>query len=275
MILLVLTVLGLCLGSFVNALVWRLHEQLTQKSNKKNPALSILRGHSMCPHCHHRLSAKDLVPLLSWLSLGGKCRYCHEPISWQYPLVEVVLPIAMIVSYVYWPLSFHAAGLFEFGVWLVVLVGLLALAVYDVRWMILPSRIVKPLIGLSLLQVLVVVDFYHGGLSTLLGALWGVLIAAGLFYVLFQASKGKWIGGGDVKLGIAIGLLLGGPLMSLLMIFVASVIGAAVALPMLLTGRTRLSSRLAFGPFLIVATVVVRLFGAGLIAWYKRQYVGF
>jgi len=96
MIVVVLVVLGLCLGSFVNALVWRIHEQDRLTGKKKKPhkkqldRLSILHGRSMCPDCHHELKPKDLVPLFSWLSLHGKCRYCHKPISWQYPVVELL-----------------------------------------------------------------------------------------------------------------------------------------------------------------------------------------
>src|SRR5580700_9634934 len=120
MIIVVLAVLGLCLGSFVNALVWRLHEQSNPKQktkNKKQKAkqlsaneLSILRGRSMCPDCHHQLAAKDLVPVISWLDLRGKCRYCHRPISIQYPLVELATAGLFVFSYFFWPLAFNGVG---------------------------------------------------------------------------------------------------------------------------------------------------------------------
>src|SRR5690606_6942893 len=95
MIIAVLALLGLCLGSFVNALVFRVHAQSKLKSGskkkigKRDVDLSVSRGRSVCIHCGHELAAKDLIPLLSWLLLRGKCRYCHRPISWQYPLVEL------------------------------------------------------------------------------------------------------------------------------------------------------------------------------------------
>ncbi len=279
MVYVILGILGLCLGSFVNALVWRLHEQELEtakhRPNKKYlRQLSISKGRSLCPACRHELAAWDLIPVISWLWLKGRCRYCQTPISWQYPAVELIAPLIMTLSYVYWPLPLRGVGLLEFVVWLVVVIGFLALAVYDLRWFVLPSKIVYPLIGLALVQLLVVASFYHGGAATLLGALWGILVAAGIFYVLFQISKGTWVGGGDVKLGVVIGLLLGGPLMSILMLFIASMVGSIVALPLLATGRARAKSRLPFGPFLIVATVIVRLFGAAMIVWYKRQYAG-
>src|SRR3954465_436221 len=104
MIIAVLVVLGLCLGSFVNALVWRLHEQ-EEGGSKKAAAkkLSIIKGRSMCPHCKHALKPIDLIPVISWLSLRGKCRYCSKPISIQYPIVELSTALLFVVSYIWWP----------------------------------------------------------------------------------------------------------------------------------------------------------------------------
>lgn len=281
----ILILLGLALGSFVNALVWRVHEQdalkgKTQKvRGKKLPAtshqppakdLSILKGRSMCPHCKHSLKAADLLPVVSWLALKGKCRYCGEPIGWQYPAVELAVSVLYVVSYLVWPQPFDAANLTAFIVWLFAVPALMALLVYDVRWMLLPNRIVFPLTAVAGLGVLVQAvgkqDF-----SVVIGAAMALVIAGGLFYVLFQVSGGKWIGGGDVKLGFALGLLLLRPELAFLMLFLSSLIGTLVVLPGLLSGKLKRTSRLPFGPFLIVATIIVKLFGAGFIEWYKRQ----
>src|SRR5690242_7308270 len=111
-----LVVLGLCLGSFVNALVWRLHEQEELKIakpkgwRKRLRELSIMRGRSMCPHCRYQLAVVDLVPVVSWLSLRGKCRYCSKPIGWQYPVVEAGVAVLFALSYVWWPLALHGYG---------------------------------------------------------------------------------------------------------------------------------------------------------------------
>src|SRR5262245_33007691 len=129
----ILTLLGLCLGSFVNALVWRIHE--AHKGNK----ISIFTGRSQCPHCHHQLAAKDLVPVLSWLIIRGRCRYCGQPISKQYPLVELAMVAVFIVSYAYWPGGFYGTGAWVLLIsWMAVSVGLLALLIYDLKWMLLP-----------------------------------------------------------------------------------------------------------------------------------------
>ncbi len=294
MVIVALIVLGLCLGSFVNAFVWRLHEQeLLEAENesrtksKKSGAkklstassrltaqdLSITKGRSMCVHCHHELSARDLMPVLSYVWLRGKCRYCHKPID-DNPLAELITPLLFVVSYVYWPYSLHGQGLFMFCVWMVFLVGFVTLALYDFKWFLLPERVVFPLIALGLIQVLVVAILYHGGWQTLLLALWGVLISSGLFYGLFVVSKGAWIGFGDVTLGIVLGLILGGPGKAFLLLFVASLLGTLVALPLLVTGKAKRGTHLPFGPFLLLAAIIVYLFGTSLIDWYTGQFLG-
>lgn len=279
-IIVVLIVLGLALGSFVNALVWRIHEQAelsekkaSQKRQKYAKDLSIVTGRSMCIHCHHQLAIKDLIPLASWLWLRGKCRYCQQPIGWQYPLVEGLTAGLFIFSYTFWPVVFHGAGLVEFLCWLAFLTGFMALGVYDLKWYLLPNRIVYPLLVLALIQVLIVFGIFHTGSGMLLGSVWGALVGGGLFWMLFQVSKGKWIGGGDVKLGALLGLLIGGPVASALLIFVASLAGSAVSLPLIASGKIKRTSLVPFGPFLLLAAIVMRLFGASLISWLRQRAI--
>lgn len=278
---------GLILGSFANALVWRLHEQeelrekIAELEEKKASGardkkieklraelrpLSMSRGRSMCSKCHHPLAAKDLVPLLSWLYLRGKCRYCRQPIQ-DPPLMEAGLPVAFVVSYLLWPLQFSSYGLVAFIFWLAFLTAFAALALYDIRWFILPDRIVWPLVLLAAIQVLLHAFLFDGGVEVLVSAFWGVLIASGLFYVLHQVSKGEWIGGGDVKLGLVLGLLVGGPLPALFLIFVASTLGTLASIPMLLQRKLKRTSIIPFGPFLMLAAVIIVLFGERLTDW--------
>lgn len=271
MIIAVLTVLGLCFGSFVEALTWRLHQQDLPKKKRaaSDKELSIATGRSMCPHCKHTLGALDLIPLFSWIALRGRCRYCKTPIGWQAPAIEAFMATLFVVSYAYWPRPLEGLGLFEFVLWLPALVGLVALLVYDLRWMLLPNRIVYPLTGLALIQVLGAALFLDAGFQYVLNAGFGLLIAGGIFYVLFQISKGEWIGGGDVKLGFALGLILGSATSALMMLFIASLLGTLVALPGLVSKRLSRTSKLPFGPFLIIATIIIVLFGANLDAAYE------
>jgi leader peptidase (prepilin peptidase)/N-methyltransferase len=279
MIAVVLIFLGLIFGSFVNAFVWRLHEQEELRDRKKKPTkaqldkFSILKGRSMCPDCRHELAAKDLVPVFSWLSLRGKCRYCGKPISWQYPAVEASTAALFAISYWYWPADFSGVGLFQFIIWLGFVVAFMALAVYDLRWYLLPNRVVYPLIIVAALET-VIIAIWGADIGLLLKPLLGALVIAGTFWVLFQVSAGKWIGGGDVKLAVVLGLLAGTPLKALLVLFFSSVIGTICSIPILLKGKKGLKVQVPFGPFLLAATVVVVLFGTAIIDWYTDRLLG-
>lgn len=268
---LILFVLGLACGSFVNALVWRLHEQAKGKATKAKADLSILRGRSQCPECGHRLSALDLVPLLSWLMLRGKCRYCKKPISAQYPIVELLAALTFAGSYVFWPQVVHLNGQWLLlYTWLVASVGLLALAVYDLRWMLLPSRILYPTLLVAAAGRLAYILAYQPHRAHAF-VLWlgSLAVASGVFWLLFTVSQGKWIGFGDVRLGLITGTLLADPAKALAMIFIASLIGSLAVVPSLSKGQKTLASRLPYGPFLISSTALLVVFGDQLIDWYK------
>lgn len=274
MIIALLVVLGLIFGSFVNALVWRVHEQ-AKKPKAKNDSLSVLRGRSMCPHCRHELAARDLVPVFSWLSLKGRCRYCKKPISAQYPVVEAAMAAIFALSYVFWPGSLELTGQWALLItWLAVSVALLSLLVYDYKWMELPNRIIYPAFGAALLGRLVYITFFapNKAHSILMLAL-SILVASGMFWLLYTASGGRWIGYGDVRLGLVTGTLLAGPDLSFLMIFLASIIGTLAVLPGLALKHRSFNSKLPFGPFLIAATAIALLFGGQLIDWYKHLFL--
>lgn len=280
--------LGMIFGSFVNALVWRWHgqDELNEKigklqAKKKRTAaddkrlaemqtelrtLSMSKGRSMCSKCHHPLAVQDLIPLFSWLWLRGRCRYCHQPIE-DTPLLEAGLPLFFVGSYLFWPQPFSGYGLVSFIFWLVFLVGFAALTAYDFRWFLLPDKIVWPLAALALIQIVVHIVWFDGGFAALAGAFWGVVVCSGIFYVLHVVSKGEWIGGGDVKLGVVLGLLVGGLFPGALLIFAASLFGTLASLPLLLQRKLQRTSVIPFGPFLMLAGVAVVLFGRQFIDW--------
>jgi leader peptidase (prepilin peptidase)/N-methyltransferase len=262
MIIAIVVVVGLCLGSFVNALVWRLREEI-----------SIAHGRSMCPHCRHELAAKDLVPVLSWLALGGKCRYCGQPISAQYPLVEAGTAALFAASYIWWPAVINGSQTAIFVLWLGLLTGLIALAVYDLRWLLLPNRLVYPLAVIASAQALIAILAADQPMTALLNVVLAVIVGGGIFYVLFQVSKGKWIGGGDVKLGALLGLIVATPGHAVLFIFFGSVLGSLVSLPLLTKGRLKRTSVIPFGPFLIAGAIVTVLFGGDLLNWYQQTFL--
>ncbi len=275
MIIAILIVTGLCFGSFVNALVWRLHEQEKDtKSHKlsKQPSLSIVNGRSICPGCKHTLAPKDLVPVLSWLSLGGRCRYCGKPISGQYPLVELATAGLFVASYFWWPVAVNGIQDAIFGLWLMILIGLIALLVYDLRWSLLPNRIIHPLNVIATGMALISIVSANKPLIALLNTILAVVVGGGIFYLIFQVSRGKWIGGGDVRLGWLLGLIVATPARSVLFIFLASLIGSLVSLPLLASHRLKRTSTIPFGPFLIIATIIVQLFGHSILFWYQKTF---
>jgi prepilin signal peptidase PulO-like enzyme (type II secretory pathway) len=274
MIIAVLFVVGLCLGSFVNALVWRIHQQAKQEGAERDKKLSLLRGRSICPNCGHQLAAKDLVPVLSWLSLRGKCRYCNQPIAAQYPLVEFGTAALFVISYIWWPAITDSPQTAIFILWLLLLTGLMALLVYDARWLLLPNRILYPLAGIAGTQAVILIASANKPLVALLNMLLAVIIGGGLFYLLFQFSDGKWIGGGDVKLGWLLGMIAATPARSLLFIFIASVLGSLVSIPLLASKRLSRTSIIPFGPFLIAGLIIVQLFGADILHWYSQIFIG-
>ena len=259
MIIFVLIILGLAFGSFVTALTWRLHE-------KKN----FVTGRSQCEHCEHQLSALDLIPVFSWLFLGGKCRYCRKPIGWQNPVIELSMALLFVGSYLVWPLGFDAwQAVASFVLWLVYLVLLVALLVYDFRWMLLPNSLVFLLIGLSFidagLRLCLTPDFSVMGYLLHIGLGAGAL--GGFYWLLYTVSKGKWVGYGDVKLGLFMGIVAGWQL-ALLTLFLANLIGFLIVTPGLISGKLTPKSRVPFGPFLIVAFIAAILFGQQLINAY-------
>ncbi len=262
-----LMLIGLALGSFTNALVWRVHEQ-SKKKNAKNKDFSILKGRSMCPSCHHTLSSLDLVPVFSWLLLKGHCRYCKKRISWQYPLVELVGAALFVVSYIFWPYELAGFGaLSVFGVWLAIVITAVALAVYDLRWMLLPNRLVYSLAGFGILFTLVSV--HSRDAAVLLSSVLGCIGYGGFFYILYQISGGKWIGGGDVRLGFVLGIILGWQ-KSILGLTLAAYLGTLVIGILYLMGKYHRKMKLPFGPFLLAAMFLTMLWGQQLIDWYLR-----
>lgn len=278
MIIIALVVLGLCFGSFTNALVWRVHEQTLPKKKrikvKNDQELSVLKGRSMCPHCGHTLAAKDLVPVLSWLELKGKCRYCSKPIAWQYPVVELAMAVLFALSYMFWPTDLNSALTWlQFGVWLAALVVFVALMIYDVRWMTLPNRLVMvvTVLGVAYFLLAAAIGNWHGAIFR--DAALSLLLFFGGFYTLYQLSRGKWIGGGDVKLAAGLSLFCLTPGKSFLAIFLASILGTVVILPLLVMHKAKVTSKLPFGQFLLAATIIVVLFGQSLIHWYNQTFI--
>ncbi len=232
---------GLIFGSFTNVLIARI------------PAgESIVTPPSHCPHCGHRLGVLDLVPVLSWLWLKGKCRYCRERIRPRYPLVELLTAALFIGVFLRWGLSaWTLAG------WALTVI-LVACSFIDLDEGIIPDVITIPGVILGL-----AVSFFTLGF---LPALWGALAFGGVLFLVAVISNGG-MGGGDVKLAAVIGSFTGLP-GAFITLLLSSFLGAVYGVTLMLVGRAGRKTPVKFGPFLAVAAYTAYLFAREIIAWY-------
>lgn len=244
MSIILLTVLGLILGSFINAVVWRLHS-----------GESITRGRSMCPNCKHQLGAADLVPVISWLLQRGKCRYCHKSYGTHYIMVEILAAALFGLS----GLMLVSLGPVTLGLWLAILVCVLILALYDAQWYLLPNKVMHPTLVLGF--VYFVLRFEAA--SSLL-QLVAALAAAGTFYALWWLSRGKLMGGADSKLVLLMGFVLV-PQLLVLALALGFMLGGVGAAVLLYGKRKGLQDQMPFGPYLVAGLILAQLFGLQLL----------
>lgn len=279
----VLAFFGLMFGSFAGAQVWRLRSrQLVEDVREGEPVdkkeydvllplteSTLSSDRSRCLHCGVTLAWYDLIPLLSWLSTGGKCRYCKTVIGTFEPLIEIGVAVAFVLSYLLWPLPLEGVyGIALFALWLVSIILLAILFAYDFKWFLLPDVIMFPLIGVGAIMGLMRVASATDTFAALMSLGGAVLVLSGLYYLLWLASKGQWIGFGDVKLGLALALLLADWQLALLTLFLANLIGSLAVIPGMLVGKINRKAHVPFGPLLIAGTVIAMLVGEKFVAFY-------
>ena len=231
--------IGLVIGSFINALIYRLPRRLG------------INGRSMCPSCKSQIEWYDLIPLLSYIFLRGRCRKCSKGISVTYPFVEL---LTGLIFYQFASSVEMVTGNFLFlGVGLFILACFIALLFIDLKYYILPDPLVLSIIFAT---VAYLVLNPLGVEKNILGAvLWG-----GLFGFVYWVSKGKWMGFGDVKLAAAIGLFFG-MLDGFFVVYLAVIAGALVGIVLLITKKAGMKSKIPFGSFLAGASIIFILFG--------------
>lgn len=260
-------ILGLVVGSFLNVVIFRLET-----------GDRIVNDRSKCMACGHQLSWKDMFPVLSFLSLKGKCRYCAARISWQYPLVEIATGILFVLAFekVFYSLTdFSALGLFYFFVLAFVFSAFLVMFVYDLRFYIIPDEVVYSAIAIVLLSdvVNILMDPSLLNLDKVFSIIFPAVLAGGFFLALVIMTRGRGMGGGDVKLGFLMGLVLGFPDI-VLALFLAFILGATVGVLLILSGKKKMKSMLPFGPFLIFGFFVAYFYGSAIVDWYWRVVLG-
>lgn len=288
MILFVVFVFGLAIGSFLNAFIYRLEIQQGLRqiaNNRRKTGVTVMRGRSFCPYCNHNLAWHDLIPLLSFILLRGRCRYCNQRISFQYPLIELVTALLFIaVASVFspWFSPWFSQGVdnlakssfpqtLELLYFWAIAALLIAVFVYDLKHFLIPDKILYPAIGLAVLWR--VFEFLSIGIPVpLFQAVLAGMGASFFFFTIYALSKGRAMGFGDVKLAFLLGLFLGWPSL-LVALFFAFFIGAVVGLILIALKKKGLKSEVPFAPFLIMGTAISFFFGESILHWYLSLFL--
>ena len=213
---------GLCVGSFLNVIIAWLEKK------RKN-----IFGRSFCDACKKKLKFYDLMPVFSFLFLKGKCRYCGKKIKIEYFFVELATGILFSMQYA----VFSMQGILN----LLIISALIIIFVYDLKHYLIPEIIILPAI------IIAAIFYWQNWLA--------MLVASGFFAFLVLISKETWLGWGDVKLAILMGLLLGWPNI-LLALFASFLFGAIIGVVLIVFNKKTMKSQIPFGPFLVGATIL-------------------
>lgn len=248
----VIFILGICLGSFLNSWIWRRHENIR-----------ISRGRSICPHCRRRLRCFENIPILSYFFLKGMCRTCKNKIAWHYTAVE--FGTGLLLTFIFWHHLEHWQ-ISEY--WHLSLIKsiffatfLIIIFIFDALYQIILPRVIwlGCLVGFLM-------NYYLDNFSVF-SMFIGALIGGGFFLIQYLISRGKWIGGGDVRLGVMMGIWLGWQYV-IEAIFLSYLIGSLIYLPLLLFKKKKLQSQIPFGSFLAFSTFIIVYLGDNILNWY-------
>lgn len=233
---------GACVGSFLNVCICRIPQ-----------GKSVVYPPSHCPSCTHGLQLADLLPIISYIALKRKCRYCGCEISLQYPAVELVTGILFILAVAKYGITLGALRA------LVLFSVLIPAAVIDLKHKIIPDK-------LNLAGFILGIPLIFESKEVLLSGVTGFFAGGGLLLLIAVLSRGG-MGGGDIKLAAVMGLLLGWKYL-LVALFLAFTIGGAIGIMMILLRMKKMKEAVPFGPYLALGTVIAALAGDKIINWY-------
>ncbi len=271
---------GLAIGSFLNVLIFRLGSESGQG----------IYGRSKCPNCGHILAWQDLVPVLSFIWLGGKCRYCGKKISWQYPIVEIATGLLFLLIFNYqfsiinqFP-NFQLSNFTNFIYLFFITSCLIVIFVSDLRFFIIPDKIICWAAGGTFIYKFF--EIWNFRIENLLKIgnwkleifqplgfyLLAALGASVFFLAVIVATKGRGMGFGDAKLAFLMGFLLGWPKILLALLF-AFVSGAIFGLALIAFGKAKMKSQLPFGTFLSASAFLIMLWGEKILSRYFDAFL--
>ncbi|MBP9732326.1 MAG: prepilin peptidase [Candidatus Magasanikbacteria bacterium] len=244
--------LGASMGSFVTMLVHRLHE-----------GTSIVFGGSKCFHCHKKLGLLELIPVLSFLLLRGKCKKCGTKIPLRYFLIELVTTILFVLA-LYKQSEFPMIpNLFIIRDWIIVTAAVFIFA-YDALYMEVHPRVTIGAGVLVGLMYILTIPFEWKSI------LFGIVLGVGWFLFQYVVSKGRWIGAGDIMIGFFMGASLGLS-HTILALGIAYVVGASYAIALLILKKKNRKDQIPFGTFLMIGTVFALLWGNSIVMWYLHM----
>ncbi|WP_206762664.1 prepilin peptidase [Mobilitalea sibirica] len=249
---------GLLIGSFLNVCIYRIPEES-----------SIVVGRSHCMYCNTQLKWYELVPVFSYIFLLGKCRTCKEKISIQYPIIEALNGMMYVLVFYLYGWDTMLTILLNV-IYCLVISALIALSVIDFRTNTIPVGFNIFIMVMGLIAVFVKYFWYGKNTDMVLDHTIGFFAISLFLLLIFYATKGRGIGGGDIKLMAAAGLLLGWEL--IVFAFFGGCILAAFIHPIRMR-ISNISRVLAFGPYLSVGIVIAMLFGNQIIDWYLQTYI--
>ncbi|TJX16298.1 prepilin peptidase [Tissierella creatinini] len=238
---------GLIIGSFLNVCIYRIPR-----------SESIAWPGSHCPKCNHSLKWYDNIPLFSFLSLGGKCRYCKAQISKQYPIVESLNAVLYISMY------FRFGFTLDFIFYSLISSVLLVITFIDLQQMIIPDLLVVIIFILSVFYKGII--YFRGGSPEIFSSIIGLIMAGALFLAIVLLSRGG-MGGGDVTLIASLGFILGWKKI-LFTIFLSFILGAIISVFLLAAKLKSRKDPIPFGPFIVLGFFITALWGQAIIDWY-------
>lgn len=255
---LIIILLGLALGSFANCLIWRLYKQ------------ERIGGRSYCPRCSRQLFWYDNIPLLGYLRLRGRCRFCKLPISWQYPAVEAAVAFLFVVfwfKYIgfVWLSPEELAGFLNIHFWLILFRDYLAIFVltiifvFDLRFYLVSNAVVLPAAaGIALLNLALGASAYALFLSAA-----AVLVFFGSQFIL---SRGRALGEGDIWIGLFLAALFPDYNLLILAILSAYILGTIVGVSLIAANKKKWGSKLPLGVFLALGALITLIWGPAIVS---------
>jgi len=244
---------GSIIGSFLNVCIFRLP-----------PKKSLLFPASHCPHCRQPIRFYDNIPIISYLVLRGRCRFCNQPISPQYVIVELLTALFSLLLFLHYSLT-------EYFIYFAFFSSLMVVTFIDLKHQIIPDAISLPGIGAGFLASFVLPRI------TYLDSLIGIALGGGILYFValgyYLITKTEGMGMGDVKLLAMVGAFLGGKAV-VITIFLSAFLGAVVGVAVMVIKRKSRKYAIPYGPFLSIGALLSLFWGDVLLAWYYHFLTG-